>query len=68
MPKETLFEIFVRKGENGGVFAVTDQETIKHFGEMCAIAKGLVDRGEVDEAVVMEKRVVARFRKYAGEG
>ena len=68
MPKDTLFEIFIRKGEEGGPFVVKDEKTVACLGDMLAIAKGLVDRGEVDEAVVLEKRVVRRFKKYVGEG
>lgn len=68
MPKDILFEIWIRKGEEGGIFAVKDEAVVAHYGEMAAIAKGLVDRGEVDEAVVLEKRVVKRFKKYTGEG
>ena len=63
-----FFEIFVRKGDAGSVFVVTDEKTVQSYGEMCAIAKGLVDEGKVDEAVVLEKRVCQRFKKYVGEG
>ena len=35
---------------------------------MCEIAKALVDRGEVDEAMVLEMRPVKKFKKYRGEG
>jgi hypothetical protein len=68
MPNGTTFEIWVRKGDEGGPFHVKDEKVISVYGEMCAIAKELVDKGEVDEAVVLERRVVQRFRKYVGEG
>lgn len=68
MPKNVIFEIFVRKGEQGGPWAVKDETVITKMGEMLAIAKKLVDDGEVDEAIVLEKRVIKRFAKYNGEG
>lgn len=68
MPNETMFEIWIRKGVDGGPFNVKDASALTSFGEMCAIAKGLVDAGEVDEAVVIERRPVRRFKKYVGEG
>jgi hypothetical protein len=68
MAKDVLYEIWIRKGDKGGTFAVADEKTLTLFGEMCAIAKGLVDRDEADEAVVLEKRIVKRFKKYTGKG
>jgi hypothetical protein len=68
VPNDKFFEIFVRKGDHGAPFQIADEAIVKSYGEMCAIAKGLVDRGEVDEAVVLEKRVVQRFKKYILEG
>jgi hypothetical protein len=68
MAKDVLYEIWIRKGDKGGTFTVADEKTMTLYGEMCAIAKGLVDRGEADEAVVLEKRIAKRFKKYVGEG
>ncbi len=68
MPKNVQYEIHIRKGDQGGPFHVKDVELLTNFGEMCAIAKKLVDDGECDESVVVEKRMVRRFKKYNGEG
>lgn len=68
MAKSSFYEIAIRKGENAGIFEVKDPDVVKLFGEMCAIAKKLVDDGKVDEAVVVEKRPVKRFTRYPGEG
>ena len=68
MPKDYLYEIWIRKGDAGGPFKFKDPEVEKNRAEVFAIAKALVDKGEVDEAVVLEKRPVQRFRKYLGEG
>ena len=68
MAKQSYYEIAVRKGDDAGIFEVKDPEVVKLFGEMCAIAKKLVDDGKVDEAVVVEKRPVQRFTRYLGEG
>ena len=68
MLNNKIYEIFVRKGKDGGPYVVKDQQTITMLGEMLAIAKKLVDDKEVDEAVVLEKRVVKRFVRYDGEG
>lgn len=65
---DKLFEIFIRKGDQGGVFHVEDEKVVQSFGLMCGIAKELVDTDKADEAVVLEKRVVRRFKKYVGEG
>ena len=63
-----LYEIVVRKEDKSGVFNVADESLISNFGEMCALAKKLVDDGKVDEALVLEKHVVKRFTRYLGEG
>lgn len=69
MPEEgILYEIFVRKGDQGAPFVVSDPETIKDYTTMLSIAKDLVNKGEVDEAVLIQKRVLKRFRKYGGQG
>ena len=68
MAKNLLYEIVVRKEDKSGLFNVADERLITNFGEMCALAKKLVDDGKVDEALVLEKRVVKRFQKYLGEG
>jgi hypothetical protein len=69
MPKnDGQYQIWVRKGDEGGQFVVQDPEVTRVYGEMLAIAKALVDKGEVDEAAVCELRVIKRFRKYHGEG
>lgn len=68
MAKNILYEIVVRKEDESGVFNVADESVLTNFGEMCALAKKLVDDGKVDEALVLEKRVVKRFQKYLGEG
>lgn len=66
--KNLLYEIAIRKDDKAGVFNVADESILSNFGEMCALAKKLVDDGKVDEALVLEKRVVKRFQKYPGEG
>lgn len=63
-----LYEIFVRKGDAGAVFVVKDEEAIKDYSRMLSIAKDLVNKGEFDEAVLIQKRVIQRFRKYSGKG
>lgn len=63
-----LYEIFVRKGNQGGPFKVEDEKAIQDYTTMLSIAKDLVNRGEVDEAVLIQKRVLKRFRKYEGQG
>ena len=70
MPEDegVLYEIFIRKGDQGGPFAVNDPEAIKDYTTMLSIAKDLVNKGEVDEAVLLQKRVLKRFRKYGGAG
>ncbi len=69
MPEEgILYEIFVRKGDQGAPFLVKDPEVIKDYTQMMAIAKDLVNQKEVDEAVLIQKRVIKRFRKYGGQG
>lgn len=69
MPEEgILYEIFVRKGDQGGPFKVDDEKAIQDYTRMLSIAKDLVNKGEVDEAVLIQKRVIKRFRKYGGQG
>jgi len=63
-----LYEIAVRKDDKVGTFNVVDESITNDFGEMCALAKKLVDDGKVDEALVLQKIVVKRFQKYLGEG
>jgi V8-like Glu-specific endopeptidase len=63
-----LYEIFVRKGDKGAPFVIEDQEVIKDYAAMLSIAKDLVNKGEVDEAVLIQKRVLKRMRKYGGNG
>jgi hypothetical protein len=67
-PVEILYEIFVRKGEDGGPFTVSNQDAIKDYASMLSIAKDLVNKGEFDEVVLLQKRVLKRFRKYGGQG
>lgn len=69
MPEEgILYEIFVRKGDQGAPFVVENPETAKDYTAMLSIAKELVNKGEIDEAVLLQKRVIKRFRKYGGQG
>ena len=68
MAKGTLYEIWIRKGAQAGPFQVADETLHQNYAEMTAIAKALFDEGKVDEAVVLEKRVVKRFSKYTGDG
>ncbi len=63
-----LYEIFVRRGDKGAPFEISDPEVIKDYTQMLAIAKDLVNKGEIDEAVLLQKRVLKRFRKYGGQG
>jgi hypothetical protein len=63
-----LYEIFVRKGEEGGPFNVSDPEAIADYAKMMSIAKDLVNSGKFDEVVLLQKRVLKRFRKYGGQG
>jgi hypothetical protein len=63
-----VYEIFIRKGDQGGPFVVEDPETIKDYAAMLSIAKDIVNRGEVDEAVLLQKRVLKRIKKYGGNG
>ena len=63
-----IYEIFVRKGDQGAPFVVDDPEKIKDYATMLAIAKDLVNSSDVDEAVLLQKRVLKRFRKYGGQG
>jgi hypothetical protein len=65
---ELLYEIFVRKGDQGGPFHVADEKATRDYTTMLSIAKDLVNKGEVDEAVLLQKRVLKRFRKYGGQG
>ncbi len=68
MAKNLIYEIMVRKDDKAGIFNVADESILSNFGEMLALAKRLVDDGKADEALVLEKRVVRRFKKYPGEG
>lgn len=69
MPEETIiYEIFVRKGKDGGPFVVEDPATASDYTKMLSIAKDLVNQKDVDEAVLLQKRVIKRFRKYGGQG
>jgi len=69
MPDEgIIYEIFVRKGDQGGPFKVEDERAIVDYTTMLSIAKELVNKGEVDEAVLLQKRVLKRFKKYGGQG
>lgn len=63
-----IYEIMIRKDDKAGIFNVADEATLSNYGEMLALAKKLVDDGKADEALVLEKRVVKRFKKYLGEG
>ncbi len=65
---QIIYEIFVRKGKQGGPFNVEDEKVVVDYTAMMAIAKDIVNKGEVDEAVLIQKRVLKRFRKYGGEG
>lgn len=65
---DLLYEIFVRKGDKGALFVVEDPEMIKDYTAMMSIAKDLVNKGDIDEAVLIQKRVLKRFRKYGGAG
>lgn len=67
-PVEVFYEIRVRKGWNSGTFDVAEWRLMRSQAAMCEIAKALVDRGEVDEAMVLEMRPVKKFKKYLGEG
>ena len=67
-PVEVFYEIRVRKGGNSGTFDVAEWRLMRSQSAMCEIAKQLVDRGEVDEAMVLEMRPVKKFKKYLGEG
>lgn len=63
-----MYEIFVRKGEKGAPFVVEDPATAQDYTAMLAIAKDLVNKGDIDEAILLQKRVLKRFRKYSGKG
>lgn len=69
MPEDgIIYEIFIRKGSQGGPFVVEDPEKVKDYATMLSIAKDLVNQEDVDEAVLLQKRVLKRFRKYGGQG
>lgn len=69
MPEEPLmYEIFVRKGDKGAPFVIEDPKVTTDYASMLSIAKDLVNKGEVDEAVLIQKRVLKRMRKYGGNG
>lgn len=69
MPDDGLiYEIFIRKGDQGGPFVVEDPEVVKDYTRMLSIAKDLVNQKDIDEAVLLQKRVLKRFRKYGGQG
>ena len=42
-----LYEIVVRREDKSGTFNVADESILNNFGEMCALAKKLVDDGKV---------------------
>ena len=63
-----VYEIFIRKGDQGGPFVVEDPEVVKDYTKMLSIAKDLVNQKDIDEAVLLQKRVLKRFRKYGGQG
>ena len=63
-----IYEIFIRKGDQGGPFVVEDPEAIKDYTKMLSICKDLVNQKDIDEAVLLQKRVLKRFRKYSGQG
>ena len=65
---QIFYESRVRKGSNSGAFDVAEWKLMFSQSAMCEIAKALVDRGEVDEAMVLEMRPVKKFKKYRGEG
>ncbi len=69
MPDEVImYEIFVRKGDKGAPFVVEDPKVASDYSQMLSIAKDLVNQQDVDEAVLLQKRVLKRLRKYSGEG
>ena len=69
MPDETImYEIFVRKGDQGAPFVVEDPAVAQDYTQMLALARDLVNQKDVDEAVLLQKRVLKRFRKYGGQG
>ena len=63
-----MYEIFVRKGDQGAPFVVEDLAVAQDYTAMLSIAKDLVNQKDVDEAVLLQKRVLKRFRKYGGQG
>lgn len=63
-----MYEIFIRKGENGGPFKIEDPSLMTDYPAMLSLAKDIVNKGEVDEAVLIQKRVLKRFRRYGGNG
>ena len=69
MPDEQLlYEIFVRNGDQGGPFDVADESKVTDYASMLSVAKDLVNSGKFDEVVLLQKRVLKRFRKYTGAG
>ena len=70
MPPEEgiMYEIFIRKGDKGAPFVVEDPAVAQDYTAMLSIAKDLVNQKDVDEAVLLQKRVLKRFRKYGGQG
>jgi len=66
--EQIMYEIFVRKGDKGAPFVVEDPAVAQNYTAMLSIAKDLVNQEEVDEAVLLQKRVIKRFRKYGGQG
>jgi hypothetical protein len=66
--EKVMYEIFVRKGDNGGPFVVENPAVYQNYTAMLSIAKDLVNQKDVDEAVLLQKRVLKRFRKYGGQG
>ena len=63
-----MYEIFVRKGKEGGPFVVKDPDTVQDYTRMLSICKDLANQADVDEVVLLQKRVIKRFRKYGGQG
>jgi hypothetical protein len=63
-----FYEIFVRRGDKGGPFVIEDPAVASDYAQMLSIAKDLVNQKEIDEAVLLQKRILKRFRKYGGQG
>lgn len=63
-----MYEIFVRKGDKGAPFVVEDPAVTQDYAAMLSLAKDLVNQKDIDETVLLQKRVIKRFRKYGGQG